>query len=603
MVSSDVNNLIRRVKKKEVRKQGVLSKAKRPLTEAEFRKMQNILQNHNKFNFIWRYGLYSLTNFQFHMIARIDDTTQVLIDNIQVHDSFPNALKTRMNWSKNVTEERDAPWQIVMGATDTMFCVLTSLALWLEMHFRWNPNALLSPYVFSFTNDITVPAGGKKSKEIASNAFTRIFKMEEFVNGGVVPEGLGSHSIRKFASTHARRSGCTRDDKDLRGRWKSKSRVSDVYDDTELPYPDAKVAEMLCIGGPCYYLFPEELNGTNTAGDNEAASAVPWIAMMKTFLLSNVVPNIRKRMSEAVALVLGKALLWMIFSPYDEAHHVIPQDFKQRIQMEWKEIISATVVGVDCEDARYNPIKRVPVVVTGDHGCVYIDIVPTLDENGDVEDEFGGILGIGAGGAGGRGVGGMAATTGGLVAQLLAVQSLAGQIRRELQELRANQMADRVTVQKCFTTVNANIRRIALQPGVRGPVGTMRQQSGGNDDDRTVDAALLLATAGVGAAPASLSPNPKNLYELWHEYQVGLGGRKAAKLFTAQERGGKVKHKYHRRNVIWTMVSGLVRSGMTADTAIDAIYAVYGQQTSVTTIINAIKRDKKGGMLNPNLRI
>ncbi len=84
---------------------------------------------------------------------------------------------------------------------------------------------------------------------------------------------------------------------------------------------------------------------------------------------------------------------------------------------------------------------------------------------------------------------------------------------------------------------------------------------------------------------------------------MGLGGRKAAKLFTDQERGGKVKHKYHRCNVIWTMVSDLVRSGMTADTAIDAIYAVYGQQTSVTTIINAIKRDKKDGMLNPNLRI
>jgi hypothetical protein len=164
-------------------------------------------------------------------------------------------------------------------------------------------------------------------------------------------------------------------------------------------------------------------------------------------------------------------------------------------------------------------------------------------------------------------------------------------------------MADRVTVQKCFTTVNANIRRIALQPGVRGPVGTMRQQSGGDDDDRTVDAALLLATAGVGAAPASLSPNPKNLYELWHEYQVGLGGRKAAKLFTAQERGGKVKHKYHRRNVIWTMVSGLVRSGMTADTTIDAIHAVYGQQTSATTIITAIKRDKRVGCSIPILKL
>ncbi len=104
-----------------------------------------------------------------------------------------------------------------------------------------------------------------------------------------------------------------------------------------------------------------------------------------------------------------------------------------------------------------------------------------------------------------------------------------------------------------------------------------------------------LVMTGYGAAPASLSPNPKNLYEVWQEYQVGIGGRKAAKLFTAKERGGKVKHKYHRRKAVWSMVSGLVRVGLTADTAIDQIYAVYGQQTSVTNIINGIKRDSKAG--------
>jgi Transcriptional activator of glycolytic enzymes len=263
--------------------------------------------------------------------------------------------------------------------------------------------------------------------------------------------------------------------------------------------------------------------------------------------------------------------------------------------MEWNEIITASVVGVDCDAVGYNPIKKVPVVVTGDQGCVNIDIVPTLDEAGNV------IEGIGDGGAGGRGVGGMASTTAGLTAQLLAVQSLASQIRRELQEMRANQMADRVATHKSFIVVNANIRRIALQPGMRGPVGTLRRQ--GNDDARTDDAALLLATAGVNAAPASLSPNPKNLFELWHEFLVGLGGRKPARLFSAKERGGKMKHKYHRRNVIWKMVSGLVHTGMTADAAIDSIYAVYGQQTCVTDVINGIKRDMKGGMLNPNLRV
>jgi hypothetical protein len=46
--SIDGNNLIRRVKRKEVQKQGVLSKTKRALTEAEFPAMQKILQNHDK---------------------------------------------------------------------------------------------------------------------------------------------------------------------------------------------------------------------------------------------------------------------------------------------------------------------------------------------------------------------------------------------------------------------------------------------------------------------------------------------------------------------------------------------------------------------------
>ncbi|KAI2499662.1 hypothetical protein MHU86_14843 [Fragilaria crotonensis] len=97
-------------------------------------------------------------------------------------------------------------------------------------------------------------------------------------------------------------------------------------------------------------------------------------------------------------------------------------------------------------------------------------------------------------------------------------------------------MADRVETRKGFTMVNTNIRRIALQPGLRGPVGTVAQggtrATGGNDDDMAVDAVATLN--GVGAAPAVLSPTPRNLFELWQEYQVGIGGRKAARLFTSR---------------------------------------------------------------------
>ena len=486
-----------------------------------------------------------------------------------------------MNWPKNVSEERDAPWQIVLGSMDTAFCVFASLSLWMEVNFRTNPNALLSPYLFSFCDDNSIPSGGQKSKETAHNMFNKVFKMEEFIGSDAAADNmLGSHSIWKFAATHARRSGCSKDNKDIRGRWKSKTRVSDVYEDTELPFPDAKVAEKLCIGGACYYLFPEELTS------NEVKAGQSMIGMLKTFILSNVVPNIRKRLPDSAALVLGKALLWLIYSPYDATHNLVPQEMKNRIQMEWNEIVLAGDSAVDCNLSEYNPIRRVPVVVTGDQGCVYIDVVPSFD------DSDGGM-------SGGRAATG---STGGIQAQLLAIQSLMSQMQRELQEMRTNQMADRVIAGKNFLIVNSNIRRIALQPGLRGSTGTVAGTvAGGNDDNPRGE--RTLAIAGLGMAPASLSPNPKNLFALWQEYQIGIGGRKAAKLFTQSERGGKMKHKYSRRKVIWTTVRGMVRLGLTADAAIDQIYAVYGQQTCVTKIINLMKKDKEKGTLNPNFRV
>ena len=247
---------------------------------------------------MWRYGLHALINFQFLLIARIDDTTQVLVDNICVHDNFCNALKTRLNWSKNFTEERDAPWQVVLGLMDTLFCVLTSLALWMELNHRENPNAALSPYLFNFSDDVSIPKGGQKSKETAETIFNKVFKMEVF--GGETAGGrdsLGSHSIRNFAATHARRSGCTKDDKDIQGWWKSKAQVFGVGGSlepkcrmcTRTPTYHTRMQKWLkrlCFGGTCNYLFHEEV--TNTVAEEGESTA----AMMKTYILSNVVPNI-----------------------------------------------------------------------------------------------------------------------------------------------------------------------------------------------------------------------------------------------------------------------------------------------------------------------
>ena len=114
-----VNDLIKRVKRKEARKQGAPSRTRPPMKASEFCVLHDVLKS-NTDSDIWRCGMPALVNFQFHLIARIDDTTQVVLEHLRAHDSFPNALKTRLNWSKNVEDERDAPWQIVLGAMNPL---------------------------------------------------------------------------------------------------------------------------------------------------------------------------------------------------------------------------------------------------------------------------------------------------------------------------------------------------------------------------------------------------------------------------------------------------------------------------------------------------
>ncbi len=110
-----VNALIKCVKKKEARKQGVNSQTQRPMLGQEFAVLHDLLNRNvlsvgrrgeGAHDVFWkRYGISARVNFQFHLIARVDDSTQLVLEHIRVHDTFSNALKTRLNWSKNVDDE------------------------------------------------------------------------------------------------------------------------------------------------------------------------------------------------------------------------------------------------------------------------------------------------------------------------------------------------------------------------------------------------------------------------------------------------------------------------------------------------------------------
>jgi hypothetical protein len=122
-----VNQLIKKVKKKEVRKQGAATKTKRAMTFDEFKSMVDVLVG--KVDIIRRYGIPCFVKFQFHLIARIDDTTQFLMENLTENPDFDFTLRSKLRWSKNVNEERDAPNQFLIGAMDPWFCVLLALAV------------------------------------------------------------------------------------------------------------------------------------------------------------------------------------------------------------------------------------------------------------------------------------------------------------------------------------------------------------------------------------------------------------------------------------------------------------------------------------------
>ena len=83
----------------------------------------------------------------------------------------------------------------------------------------------------------------------------------------------------------------------------------------------------------------------------------------------------------------------------------------------------------------------------------------------------------------------------------------------------------------------------------------------------------------------------------------GLRGNKAARSFTARERG-RVKHIFSKRKIFWDKVSELVRSGEMASVAIDKIYDAYGGTgESVSTILRAMQKERAAIARHPLVHV
>jgi hypothetical protein len=540
--SNIVNELIKRVKKQEVRRQGRTSQARRPLEEAEFRELIRRVHASGPAH-TQRYSAAAFYIFQFHLIGRLDDVAKFKLRDLTPCIDYPFCLQSKMCWSKNVLEERDAPNQIIIGAMDPFFCTLLSLGIYLEGALRNGMVDLDGGFLFSI------------GKTKAASTFRNVLAEEGFplVNN----QAIGTHSNRKFPSTYARRNGCSRDDVDARGRWKRDRRIVDSYIDVRLPYPDAKVASVLAIGGPVKY---EIRNGCDISDE--------WV-------VTNVTPFILQQCPRQVAVVLGKAVLWGVFD--NEVSEYMDAQMVQSVRTALLQVPNNGVVADD--GTEINPIRKRVIDISGSDGNLVIT------ELGDNENEN---EGGGGGGQGARPVG--------AEAEVRALTATVNALRRENIELKNELILFKNSTNSLLKCLNTSVKRIAQVPALRAArVRSQRNNAGGEVREEEENATMTTTTTDT-ATPYiyTLTKCPGNLYVLWQEWEFGVGGRRPAKSFNGSQRG-KVKFNYCLRKPFWNLVTKMIRSGYCSASAIEKIYNVYSTRLSTTKILRKIRQDARQG--------
>lgn len=556
-----IRNFLILIRRMELRGKGQGDNSMRPIEHREFLYLlRKLKEDHARSTIIHKFGLPAMLCYQFAMICRLDDATQLPVTNLRRHEKFPTvALQSRLTWSKNAHEQRDAPWQSLLGSINTTFCVIVNMGLWLEMNLGTTPGANLSPYVFAFSHDNNIPSGGIRSKQKAGNILSRVFSDPFFGNDA----NLGSHSIRKFAATHCRNNGMSTDDVNTRGRWK-KSGVSDRYMDPNLPYVDIRACYSLCQGGSCTYTPKPD-------------------CLTNDYICTYAAPNIATKYNRDVTVILGNAIVWATFSSHAD---MVPEIIRNRILQSYNLLPEKLPEGE-------NPIERRSVCVSGDVNTFrLVEIGAPVEEN---EPQGVGI-----------GFGGLQNVVTIFSAQHNDLQTNFNEFsvstRDQLEALTASVNQLQRTVTSNFNRINRNpLRMLQAAAVANGAANAVQPQAQAQPREAAVPPLAQPLPERVDrigqnavAMNASLSPAPRSLHVLWAEWQFGIGGRKPARLFTRRESGVE-QHKstFSRRKAFWELMEYLIRSGLTHEGACARIYQVYGENRSISSILSRINSDRK----------
>ena len=363
---------------------------------------------------------------------------------------------------------------------------------------------------------------------------------------------VGSHSFRKYAKTRARRSGvCSKDEVDLRGRWKQdNTKPSASYEDTCMPFPDAKVAFVLCHGGPIGY---EIVEGSGLSNE--------WI-------IQHVTPNTATVYGTKMATILGNALLWACCD--EDAKSIVDTTLHKRVMAAYNAVNHAV-------DDNKNPVHKVGLVLRESNGVSIINTCNFETANQPDNRE----------------------NTTNNNSRLQMVETMLQAVMQNQTNLQNTMVHEFAENSKLLRKIDRLQKRMAAVPAVRATRKGTEKVTIAQDEDNDDDT-VGRNTRTIHVPQDLLSPCPKDLFTLWKEYEFGLGNRKPARLFTTEERG-KVSSIFSKRNKVWKLIQDLInKRSEPSNIIIDAIYATYGYE-SVTNIIKKIQRDEKTGG-HPNLR-
>jgi hypothetical protein len=172
-----------------------------------------------------------------------------------------------------------------------------------------------------------------------------------------------------------------------------------------------------------------------------ACSYVAHDCITRQFTLQHSAPRIREKYGENVALVFGRALIWLAFS---EEAAILPPGIKTRIVDSYGQLPNKLADGI-------NPVKRKILIVSGHDNEVQLT---ELHEDGE------GVNANGNGIGNGPPAGGPMQNNQLLQALLSRVTTL----QNSLLELHVQRAQDRATITQQYQMISSGLRRIHRQP-------------------------------------------------------------------------------------------------------------------------------------------